>query len=96
MKTIETIKRTSVIFTAAGMVILVALPLAKTNWAEAIRTGFAEHHQPELKANDTGSLKAIAPSLLKATMLMGVPGAVTILVRIKKRRKTKRTFLIKR
>ncbi len=79
------------------MVILVALPLAKTNWAEAIRTGFAEHHQPELtEANDTGSLKAIASSLLKATMLMGVPGAVTILVRIKKRRKTKRTSLIKR
>ncbi|WP_319419859.1 hypothetical protein [Pleurocapsa sp. FMAR1] len=86
MKTIETIKRTGVIFSAAGMIILVALPLAKTNWAEAIRTGFAEHHQPELKTNDTGSFKAIAPSLLKATMLIGVPGAIAIFARKVKRK----------
>ena len=96
MTIFNTFKPTIVILLAAGVVILVVLPIAETDLADAVRTGFSEHHPAPSKPNLTGSTAAIAPALLKATVLIGVPGAITILFRTNKRRQTKGKFSSKR
>ena len=74
-----------IILAASALVVLAALPVANTDWAEGIRSdvGEAEEGAEGFSEGDEGApprVLLIVGPLIKVTILMGIGGGLTALV----------------
>ncbi len=76
----KTLTRILVVFLVAVLVGLAMLPLAQTGWAEGMRSSMPEHtpgeqsEGPEVLPNGLGFFVG----LLKPTLLLLIPGSITL------------------